>query len=497
MRTSSIFVIVTALLSFSVGLYAQGVDDALLNSQTYYEGTARSMAMGNATGALGGDITSMCINPAGLGIYRSSEFTFSTGLQYNFVVSDYYGTRENDGRFRMSIPNVGLVMGGDVSNYKPLRYFQIGVGLTRTNDFNYRSTASGLNPSSSMVDNYLQTINSLSNLNDLLDPCVNPGEFFSTNYPYDLSPAWETYLIDRFYDTSNNSYFFGSDVPAGNVWQNNSVVSKGRAEEWTFAAAGNFYDKIFVGASLGITHLKLIRTRKYKETPNATDNSFNNWTHQEDLEDSANGANIKLGVIYYPAQWIRLGAAWHSWTSYTFDETWSTETSATLKKLSPTLNQSYDFQTPQTLIGSCAFFIGQHGLITADMEYMDYGSGQFSNDEDSFIDVNNSISATLKPTFNMRLGTEWRVWQYFLRGGAAYYGSPYGFGNTYGSVKKFSLGLGYATSENTFWDFAYELTEATSAYAPYQCFVDGQNIVNDVTQRQWRNKFVITMKIKM
>ena len=397
-------------------------------------------------------------------------------------------------------------MGGDVSNYKPLRFFQIGVALTRTNDFNFQSTAAGLNPSSSMVDAYLQTINSLDNLNNLLDPDGNPGDFFNENYPYDLSPAWETYLVDRYYDTLNNNYFFSSPVPAGNIWQHNTVISKGRAEEWTFAAAGNFYDKIFVGASMGITRLKLNSTRNYKETPNATDDSFTSWAHQEDLNDSAKGVNIKLGLIYYPAQWIRIGAAWHSWTLYSFDETWATETSAALKNgqgnqkyLSPSLSHSYDFQTPQTLIGSCAFFIGQHGLITADMEYKNYGTGRFSveDDDNAFSDVNNDISRQLKPTFNMRFGTEWRIWQYFLRGGAAYYGSPFGFGNIYGSVKKISLGLGYATSENTYWDFAFELTESAKAFTPYSCIVDGQNIVSDVVQHQWRNKFVITMKMKL
>ena len=68
------------LLLCCLNVQAQNVDDALLFSQTYYEGTGRSMAMGNATGAMGGDVTAMCINPAGLGLYRSQELTFSTGL---------------------------------------------------------------------------------------------------------------------------------------------------------------------------------------------------------------------------------------------------------------------------------------------------------------------------------------------------------------------------------------------------------------------------------
>ena len=491
------------LLTLSFSLHAQGIDDAILNSQTYYEGTARSMALGNATGALGGDITAMCINPAGLGLYRSSEFTFSTGLQHTLINSNYYGNGQNAGKMRMSIPNMGLVMGGETSNYKPLRYLQLAIGFTRTDDFNYRTHAKGLNPNSSMVDTYLQTINGID---ELFDPETKPGDYFYGNYAYDLSPAWETYLIDRFTD-SVGDFFFNSPVPQGNVWQNDAVTSKGRSEEWTLALAGNFYEKLFIGSSVGLTHIKRISTRNYKETPNDPNSDFFSWEHQEELGDTAWGVNLKCGVIYYPARWLRLGAAWHSRTLYTIGENWATSTSTTLKNsqgagdfnkcLSPTLYQSYEFRTPRTFIGSAAFFIGKSGMISTDVEYMNYGTSKFSSYEYSFSDANQDIRNTLKPTFNLRFGTEWRFRQYFLRGGGAYYGSPYGFGEDYGSVKKIALGFGYAFDTDAYWDFAYELTESTTGYTPYRYDVDGENAVNDIVQHRWRNKFVVTLKVKM
>ena len=55
------------------GALAQGEMDAYKFSQYDISGTARYMSMGGAFGALGGDISSMRTNPAGLGIYRSSE----------------------------------------------------------------------------------------------------------------------------------------------------------------------------------------------------------------------------------------------------------------------------------------------------------------------------------------------------------------------------------------------------------------------------------------
>ena len=53
-------------------LFAQGEMDAYRFSQTELNGTARSMSMGGAFGALGGDMSVMSHNPAGLGVYRSS-----------------------------------------------------------------------------------------------------------------------------------------------------------------------------------------------------------------------------------------------------------------------------------------------------------------------------------------------------------------------------------------------------------------------------------------
>lgn len=490
------FLLILSLPLFSLVLHAQGLDDAVLNSQTYYEGTARSMAMGNATGAVGGDFTAMCINPAALGLYRGQEITFSLAPQYQFCLTDYYENTEYSHKLRTTIPNAGMILTFETSNYKPLRYFQIGLGMTRTNDFNYRQQAKGLNPNSSMVDSYLQTVNGI----DLLfNPIINPSNYFNENYPYSLSPAWETYLIDRYTDSLGNLYF-DSPVPPGNVWQTDNITSKGRSEEWDIAMAANYYDKLFIGTSLGLAHMKRISTRTYQEAPDDANSNFIDWEFVEALSDTAWGVNFKTGIIFYPVSWLRVGAAWHSSTFYNVGENWSTETSTTLKNdhgqsdyhrhLSPTLYQTYEFHTPHSFIGSLAFIIGQQGMVSADVEYMDYGTSRFNwNDND--------IRKVLKPTCNFRLGTEWRLRQYYLRGGLAYYGSPYGFGENYGSVKKLGLGIGYAVSQETSWDFAYELTQSTSGYTPYQCYVGEQNIVEDAVRNQWRNKLVVTLKIKI
>ena len=53
--------------------FSQSQLDAFKYSQTELNGTARYLGMGGAFGALGGDISAMNTNPAGLAIYKSSE----------------------------------------------------------------------------------------------------------------------------------------------------------------------------------------------------------------------------------------------------------------------------------------------------------------------------------------------------------------------------------------------------------------------------------------
>lgn len=502
MKTTPILTFIIILLS-SVAIHAQGVEDAFLCAPTYYEGTGRSMGMGNATGAMGGDFTAACINPAGLGLYRSAELTFTTGLQHAFSNSSYYGQNDHNSRTNVSIPNFGYVMHLECSNYRPLRAMQFAIGMTRTNDFNYRNSATGLNPNSSMVDAFLQTVEGIDELYTTSDP----EGYLEDNYPYDLYPAWRTHLIDRFEDSLG--FFFDSPIPQGNVVQNDVFTSRGRSEEYSLALGANIAEKLFLGSSVSLTHIKKSSTRLYTETPGEpgdSPNTFKEWTYQQNLNDTAWGINVKCGLIYFPAPWLRIGAAWHSRNSYSVGESWTTEITSRLiydnqedfqRCLSPFLFQSYYFKTPHTFIGSLAFFVGQHGLVTADVDYLDYRTCSFRSNVYSFEDVNKEIREVMRPSANIRLGTEWRLRQFFLRGGLAYYGSPYGFGNLNGSMKKAAAGIGYTTPGGMSWDFAYELSETTTVFTPYQYYVDGVNEVNDITQRRWRNKLVITLKVKI
>lgn len=481
--------LITAItLLFALAAFAQGADEACLYSQTYYQGTAKALGLGNALGAIGGDMTAASINPAGLGVYRSSEFTTSFSLMDNYNTADYYGTYDGANKMRLSIPNIGYVGTKQRSNYRPVRFTQFGIWLTRTNDFNQHTLCKGINPTSSKIDNYLARMNGYSP-NELQDA-----------FPYDIYPAWNTYLIDLYQDESGE--YYGSPVPQGNVWQSQENEFKGRNEAWTFAGGLNFYDKLYFGLSLDLTHIKRVGTRTFTESRvNGSETDFNQWHYKEDISSNSIGVNMKAGLIYHICPWFRLGAAFHSPTIYSFDEKWQTETESqivmvTRKSLSPESNYEYVFFSPLKWVGSTAFVIGDRGIISLDAEYTNYGAAYFkaaADDDYDYSPVNEGIEASYGKTFNFRLGSEWRVYDSYLRLGAAYYGSPFGFGEPGGSVKKASCGISLPVSESTTFDFAYELTYGQSYYNLYDA---GDLGIEPVIQKQFKNLVATTLKVR-
>lgn len=477
----------TLSLLFAATLFGQGIDDAYQFSQTFYQGTSKALGMGNALGAVGGDMTAVCINPAGMGIYRSNEITASLNLMDNYCSYTYYGTQNGANKFRLSIPNLGWVSTRQRSNYRALRFTQFGIGLTRTNDYNMHTFAKGINPTSSKIDNYLARIDGLSS-DDIKDL-----------FPYDIFPAWSTYLIDLYEDEQGP--YYSSPVPQGNIWQGQENTFKGRSEEWTFAGSANYFDRLFIGISANLAHIKREGKRVFSEShPDGADpaSGFNQWSFTENLSSTGWGGNAKIGFIYHAGPWFRFGGAFHSPTIYAFTESWQTETESeiiqiTRKYISPESHYEYTFIKPLKWIGSMAFLIGQQGLVSFDAEYTNFGAARFKASDYDYDAVNTNIKDTFGRTFNFRLGTEWQLGSTYLRMGLGYYGSPLGIGKADGSVKKAGLGVGFPVSESTSFDFAYELSYGKSYIFLYDA---GELGIEPVTQRQFKSNLAVTLKIR-
>ena len=107
-------------------------------------GTARFVGMGGAMGALGGDISTMGTNPAGIGIYRSNDIMGTFGFSSFGSESKYEGSKFNVDKTRGSFDNIGFVFSSKIGNQTALRYVNFGFSYTRSKSFDKYMTMEGL-----------------------------------------------------------------------------------------------------------------------------------------------------------------------------------------------------------------------------------------------------------------------------------------------------------------------------------------------------------------
>src|SRR6478735_4948640 len=108
--------------------FSQVVDDVVKNAWFIPGGTARSISIGGAIGALGGDITSVSVNPAGLGFYKTREVVFTPSLLINNNKADYRGSAtDNTKKTGFQLGTTGAVFGGKIDRTNNSTAFSISV----------------------------------------------------------------------------------------------------------------------------------------------------------------------------------------------------------------------------------------------------------------------------------------------------------------------------------------------------------------------------------
>ncbi|MBT6766360.1 MAG: hydrocarbon degradation protein, partial [Prolixibacteraceae bacterium] len=126
---------------------AQDLADALRYSNLQIQGTARSGGMGNAFGALGGDFTSVSINPAGIGLYRSGELSLTPTFGQTQVESNYLGSMRSDSKYNFAFNNISYVSTIQTQNRSETGIISVnvGIGFNRLKDFNSTMVVEGDN----------------------------------------------------------------------------------------------------------------------------------------------------------------------------------------------------------------------------------------------------------------------------------------------------------------------------------------------------------------
>ncbi|MBI3511505.1 MAG: outer membrane protein transport protein [Bacteroidetes bacterium] len=470
---------------FLSSLSAQNETDALRYSNIGFGGTARYIGMSGAFGAIGADVSVLSTNPAGLGMYHKNEMVFSPSLYSQNVTSLYNGTTSEQSRYNMRFENFGMVFTGKTDNKeeKGWQHVSMGIGYNCYNTFQRDMLMEG-DATTSMMDSWKKTAGGTGPSN--LDP------FYE-------QLAWNTYLLNNY---SNDTTQYTDTIPDGDwLHQIKTTTERGKMGEWNFAVAGNYSNKIYLGASVGIASVRYEYTSEYSEQElYDTVSYFNSFAFDEMVTTTGRGYNFKCGMIYRPLDFIRIGLAFNSPTALKLNDKYSnTMTSAfdqtapgtkTWTWQSPDGSFSYTIRTPMRTTASAAFIIGKAGMIGADYEIVDYSDAMLKSPTFAFRDANAAIKSKYTLAENLRVGGEFRLLPWIFRAGFAYYGSPYKSTVENNAAKiSYSFGFGYRDKDDNFFaDIGFVTNREKSNYYFYD-----QSLVNPVNNKSHVLDAVLTV----
>ena len=487
-----------ALAMFTAQSEAQLFSDALRFGNAQYYASARSAAVGNALGALGGDVLSANINPAGIGIFRSSEFTFTPMYSLNKSNADFQNESMDDNKGKFSIGNIGLVIASEPRmNSKFFQHGNFAITYNVTNYFHQDMSFSG--------------VSNGTRLTNFVNAAQGLDYYGLQDYqPFDAQLAYDVMLIDRVDPLSNTYAAALSD--ANFVRKSQFQRQRGASREIGLTYASHIKHKLYLGATLGILSHSYKEFRSYEEYEETGTIDFKQMVFDETREVKGIGINLKLGAIYRFNKIWKAGVHVHTPTSNNLTETYFTEMfgeviyNGTLQRNtygSEVVGQfKFVSTTPWVLGLSTSAVLGTKGYVGLEAEYLTYNTMKFREGGNELTPsgvspqylayLTDLVNGTYKGAYRVRLGGEYAFDVLRLRAGYQMQTSPYqvkidGISDLQHTI---SVGLGIR-KESFFLDLAYSMMLAQYQYLPYAA--ETGSPMQEVTVKQRRGMIMATL----
>ena len=505
--------------------FAQVPEDALRYSWYPQSGTARNMAIGGAMGSLGGDISATFVNPAGIGFYKTAELVITPAFLLNNNKINFRETLSTSKRNAFNFGPTGLIV-GQASSRKPGNSSAFSLVINKSANFNNIIHYSGLNNYSSFSEQFAEEF-AKSGYN------IDEALYSNSPLPYGAAPALYTYLIDTV--TINGQTFIKAApeylLDSGYALQQDYYKKTGGGiYDLSLAYAHNIKDKILWGVTLGVPFIHYKSNTTFTETDTSSNvyNHFKSFTYNDNFTTTGVGFNLKLGVIYKPSEYIRLGLAVHTPTYMLLTDKRITKldtytelsngtvdyqgvTSETFTSGKPG-ESKYTQTAPWKAILSLSYVFReienvkkQRGFITADIEYVNHRGTRFSNDNTENITseqkaqykiyykaLNDVVKHEYKGAFNFRVGGELKFNVIMARLGFAYYSKPYKDAAFKANQMLLSGGLGYR-NKGFFVDLTYIHRVSKDVNFPYR-LEDRANTFASTNQKQGNIVATVGMK---
>lgn len=522
MKTISRIFQILMLTAIPATAAAQSSIDALTLSDTELRGTSRFMSMAGAFTALGGDLSTLTQNPAGIGVYRGSDVALTLDLSFLSNKSSNIpgGATMNNTHFDAN--TIGYVGTMNFGSNSVMSTFSWGVSYNRLKSFTRNYRGSGI-PLQTSMSNYIALMSDGIDPENMIsksgyDPYQDSQINWMNILAFNGAITTPTIVTDNAGKVTDIYYdgLFQYDVPAqdGNPaipattgTAGFKVRERGYADEYNIAFGGNLANVVQWGLDLGITDLTHEQWTSYDEALQGANIRAGNeyydvieegdcdWQIDNWKKTTGTGFNLKFGLILKPVQELRIGVAVHTptWysmtTSYNANLTYGGSNRVQRDRGTNTAVYDWNLRTPWKLMFGLAGVIGGRGIISADYEYSAYDKMHTSDSYGDFDDYNDHIATYFRATNTLRLGAEFRVTpQFSLRLGYSYassnvksdaadnnleiYTSGTNLGYTFNQSSNYvTAGLGYRTG-GFYVDLAYVNRQRTSTYHCFTPFQD-------------------------
>lgn len=476
-----------------------------LSHTTHNYGTARSMAMGNAFTALGADMISASLNPAGIGMYVNSDVSFTPMMQFarsNTPNTDPFNGDEFSNRSnRFGFSSIG----GVATAYRgsgALTNFNFGFVYNRIADFNQNiKFASWGNEAQNSIANLFCT---MSNVDGLVTNSDGTMNFGNDPYYWGATLAYKNGLTNK----NGEGWFIDRIGSDADIDQYTSLETRGSIGEYDFAFGFNFVDKFYLGFTIGIQDVNYRRNVFYGEDYNYPNGypsgdympyQLTYMNYMQSTQISGAGVNFKVGFVWRPATWLRIGAAYHTPTAYNltlryYGDMWSGTFSAGDNPDGYDLDSNgymndyvqtpewvdegenaWRISSPSRVMVGAAVTLAERLIISADYEASFYNKSKLRGSPINNLDYKVTMNDFFKTSNTLRLGAELRLLPAMdIRAGYIWSGSSLRLPNEIYShplidTKSYiTAGIGFRFSNTVYLDLAYQYNQNT--YTRYQAF---------------------------
>lgn len=452
----------------SLGVYAQDLMDGFRLSRTDLNGTARFVSMSGAFGALGGDMSSLQINPAGSAVFLSNQGALTLDLGYNRAKTQFGSSQigeDSSRRTSFDLPQAGAVFVFK-NNDRNATVTKLTFGLNYQRTLNHDARFSAFGRTNESIGSYF--VNQAAGIpessfipganQNLTDRYIQLGRTngFRAQEAY---LAYESFLLNSI----GNGVWESNAIAGGNGFINDMITREsGFNGQVMFNMGLEIKEKLYLGMNLNSHLVNYSRFSSYFES-NEGPGEIQEIEYNNDLRTTGAGFSMQFGAIYKPVNSVRLGLAYQSPTWFRMEDELVQDMSTFSEEFGEAFVNPgvinffprYSFQTPSKTTLSAAYVFGQSGLISLDYIREDYTNQRFRSS--GFSDLNQMINNAFRTANSFNFGAEYRLGITSFRGGYHYAQSPFADQVTFGDTNGFSLGVGFSFG-NTTLDFAYRRT---------------------------------------